>query len=164
MKEFQFKISFFSGVLGIISVFTPVIFHVNPNEVYHFWLWGFTLFLGLNSNEIGSYYHTETDILIPGYISIILILISSVLILYVTLKGKRTQQFIAKYCIIGGIMMIASSLFLIISWQIISVIVMGYPTFWGENNFRPNIAIFLQFIAGTLVLVSTILSRKTRKI
>jgi hypothetical protein len=26
-----------SGIIGLISVFTPVIFHVSPNYLYQFW-------------------------------------------------------------------------------------------------------------------------------
>ncbi len=150
--------------MGIISIFTPATFHVNPNYVYHFWLWGLAVFFGLNSSEIGSYYVTEAGILIPGWISIILILIGSVLILYVTLKGKKTEQLKLKFCVIGGIMMITSPLFFIISNQIISIFVIAHPTFGSGDSFWPNITIFFQFIAGTIVLISTILSSKTRKI
>lgn len=164
MKDFKFKILFLSGVLGIISVFIPATFHVNPNYVYHFWLWGLAVFFGLNSSEIGSYYVTEAGILIPSWISIILILIGSVLILYITLKDKRTQKLNVKFYVIGGIMMITSPLFFIISNQIISIFVVAHPTFGSGDSFWPNIAIFFQFIAGALVLISTILSSKTRKI
>ena len=86
MAEFQFKLLFSSGVIGIISIFTPVIFHVSPNFIYQFWLWGFTLFFGLNSNEIGTTYNTEAEFLIPGFIFLIQILMSSLLILFTTLS------------------------------------------------------------------------------
>jgi len=90
IAELKFKISISSGVIGIISVFTPVVFHLSPNYFYQFWLWGFILFFSLNSNEIGNTYNTDVEFLIPGFIFLILIVISSVLILVVTLKGKQT--------------------------------------------------------------------------
>ncbi len=164
MVEFYYKISFSSGVIGIISLFTPVIFHISPNYIYHFWFWGFTLFFGLTSNEIGFTYDSELEFLIPGIISSIFILISSVLILFTSIKVKREQQLKVKYYYIGGIFMIITPLFLIIGWQIFYIIIRSYPTFWGTNYYWPSFAIILQFIAGTLSIISIMKLRvKKRK-
>jgi hypothetical protein len=143
-----------SGIIGIISVFTPIIFHISPNYFYHFWLWGLTLFLGLNSNEIGVSYNPDVVFVIPGIISSILFLICSIFIIYSSKKEKRGQQIKAKYHYTGIIIMIGTPLFLSIGWQIIYVVVIGYPTFWGSNIYWPNFAIFLQFITGILYLFS----------
>ena len=159
MTEFPSKISFTSGVIGIISIFTPIIFHLSPNSVYNFWSWGFILFFSLNSNEIGTTYNTEVEFLIPGFLSLILIVISSVLILVITLKRKKSQIVNVKYHLIGGIVMIASPLVLMAAWQIIYIIVRDYPTFWGVNYYWPSVAIFLQLIAGTLALLSNMKMR-----
>ncbi len=139
-----------------------MIFHISPNYFYHFWLWGFTLFFGLNSSEIGITYNTDVEFLIPGIFSSILILVSSIFFILSLLKGERGQQIKLKYYYLGSIIMIVTPLFLIIGWQIIYVVVRGYSTFWGGNNYWPNFSIFLQFIAGILYLVS-IKKTKTKK-
>ncbi len=159
MENFRFKLLFSSGVIGIISIFTPVMFHVSPNFVYHFWSWGFMLFFGLNSNEIGTSYNAEAAFLIPGIIFSIFMLMSSVLILYATLKGRKLQKISVKYYIIAGIMMILSPLFLMITWQTVHVLVLNYQTFWGGNTFWPSISLFLQFLAGVLALLGSIKMR-----
>jgi len=154
MEPFYPKILISSGIIGIISVFTPVIFHISPNYFYHFWLWGLTLFIGLTSNEIGVTYNPDIEFLIPGIISSILFLISSIFIILSSIKEKRGQQIKTKYHYTVSIIMISIPLFLIIGWQIIYVFVRGYPTFWGSNIYWPNFSIFLQFIAGILYLFS----------
>lgn len=159
MIGIQNKIPIAATVVSIISVFTPVIFHISPNYVYHFWLWGFTLFFGLNSSEIGITYNPDVEFLIPGIFSSILMLVSSIFFLLSLLKEERGQQIKLKYYYLGSIIMIATPLFLIIGWQIIYVVVRGYPTFWGGNTYWPNLSLFLQFIAGILYLVSI---KKTR--
>ncbi|MFX1569392.1 MAG: hypothetical protein ACFFCV_13605 [Promethearchaeota archaeon] len=153
MVEFHFKLLFFSGIIGIISIFTPVIFHISANFIYQFWLWGSVMYFGLNSNEIGIVYDTEIEFLIPAVIILILIMATSVLFLFTSLKPKKRLEIWARYYMIGGIVMIISPLFLIISWQIIYTLVRDYPTFWGVNYYWPSIAIFLQLIAGILALV-----------
>lgn len=62
--------------------------------------------------------------------------------------------------------MIATPLFLIIGLQVIYIVVRGYPTFWGINYYWPYVAIYLQFIAGILYLLSLkkIRIRKTQSI
>jgi len=160
MVRIQSKLLFSSGVIGIISIFTPVIFHISPNFFYHFWLWGSTLFFGLNSNEIGTGYNTEAAYLIPGIFCLILILMSSILILITTLKSKKMQKLKVKYYTIGGIVMILSPILLTIAWQIIHVLALGYQTFWGGDIFWPNISIFLQFLAGALALLGSIKMRR----
>ena len=156
MVEFHFKLLFISGVIGIVSIFTPVIFHIGANFIYQFWLWGSVMHFGLNSNEIGIVYDTEIEFLIPGVISLILMMTASILILFTSLKPKKRLEIWVKYYIIGGIVMIISPLFLIISWQIIYTLARDYPTFWGVNYYWPSISIFLQSIAGILALIMSI--------
>ncbi|MFX0023772.1 MAG: hypothetical protein ACFE9S_15705 [Candidatus Hermodarchaeota archaeon] len=159
MGGIQKKIPITAAVISIISVFTPVIFHISPNYFYHFWLWGLTLFFGLTSNEIGVTYNLDVGFLIPGIISSIVFLISSIIVIFSLIKEKRGQQIKLKYYYTGTIIMIVTPLFLIIGWQIFYVVVIGYSTFWGGNTYWPNFSLFLQFIAGMLYLVSI---KKTR--
>lgn len=156
MVDFHFKLLFSSGVIGIISIFTPVIFHIGANFIYQFWLWGSVMYFGLNSNEIGIVYDTEIEFLIPGVIFFIIMLVISVLILFTIRKGNRMIEKLAKFYFIGGIVMIISPLFLMITWQIIYILVRDYPTFWGTNYYWPSIAIFLQFLAGILAVLASL--------
>ncbi|MBY8987972.1 MAG: hypothetical protein KGD61_05920 [Candidatus Lokiarchaeota archaeon] len=150
-----------SGVIGLISVFTPVIFHVSPNYLYQFWSWGLTLFFGLSSTEVGVTYNTEVEFLIPAISSMFLILLSSSLILKSSIKGLREDEFNIKFSLIGGVMMITIPLLLMIIWHFIYTIGRGYPIFWGsfggENYFWPSFSFLLQFLAGSFTILSSLM-------
>ena len=150
-----------SGVLGLISVFTPVIFHVSPNYLYQFWSWGFTLFFGLSSTEIGVSYNSEIEFLIPAIISMFLILLSSCLILISSIKGFSENEFNIGTSLIGGIMMVATPLLLMVIWHFVYTIGRGYPIFWGsfgiENYYLPSFSFLFQFLAGGFTLISILL-------
>jgi len=156
-----------SAVIGFISVFTPMIFHVSPNYLYQFWSWGFTLFFGLSSSEIGFTYNTEVEFLIPALFSMFLILLSSSLILISSIKGLRKDEFNIKISLIGGIMMIATPLLLIAIWHFIYTLGRGYPIFWGsygnENYYLPSFSFLLQFLAGGFTLISILMIKAKNK-
>ena len=156
-----------SGVLGLISVFTPVIFHVSPNYLYQFWSWGFTLFFGLNSSEVGVTNNTEIEFLTPALFSMFLIIIGSSLILTSSIKGFREKEFNIRTSLIGGIMMIATPLVLMIIWHFIYTIGRGYPIFWGsfgtENYYWPSFSFLLQFLAGGCTLISILMIKVKNK-
>ena len=156
-----------SGVLGLISVFTPVIFHVSPNYLYQFWSWGFTLFFGLNSTEVGVSNNTEVEFLIPALFSMFLILLSTSLILKSSIKGLREDEFNIRTSFIGGIMMIATPLLLLVIWHFIYTIGRGYPIFWGsygtENYYWPSFSFLLQFLAGAFTLISILMIKLKNK-
>ena len=164
--RFQKIILLSSGVIGLISVFTPVIFHVSPNYLYQFWSWSFTLFFGLSSTEIGVSYNTEIEFLIPAIISMFLILLSSGLILKSSLKGLREDELNIKSSIIGGIMMIATPLLLMVIWHFIYTIGRGYPIFWGsygnENYYLPSFSFLLQLLAGCFALLSSLMIKSKK--
>jgi len=167
MKRIQRIILLSSAIIGLISVFTPVIFHVSPNYLYQFWSWGFTLTIGLSSGEIGVTYNTELEFLIPALFSMILILLSSGLILKSSLKGLREDEFNIKSSIIGGIMMIATPLLLMVIWHFIYTIGRGYPIFWGslgnENYYWPSFSLLLQLLAGGFTLLSSLMIKAQNK-
>ena len=150
-----------SAVIGLISVFTPVIFHVSPNYIYQFLSWVFTLFFGLSSSEVGVTYNTDVEFLIPALFSMILILLSSGLILRSSPKELRGDEFNIKISIIGGIIMIATPLLLMVIWHLIYTIGRGYPTFWGsygnENYYWPSFSFLLQLLAGGFTLISSLI-------
>ena len=150
-----------SGVVGLISVFLPVIFHVSPNYLYQFWSWGYTLFIGLNSSEVGASNNTELEFLIPALISMFLVLCGASLVLISSIKGLREDEYNSKISLLGGIMMVATPLLLMISWHFIYTIGKGYPIFWGsygtENYYLPSFSFLLQFLAGGFTLLSSLM-------
>ena len=150
-----------SGVVGLISVFLPVVFHVSPNYLYQFWSWGYTLFFGLNSSEVGASNNTELEFLIPALISMFLILASSSMVLISSIKGLRVDEINTKISLVGGIMTVATPLLLMISWHFIYTIGKGYPIFWGsygtENYYLPSFSFLLQFLAGGFTLLSSLM-------
>lgn len=167
MKRIQKIILLLSAVMGLLSVFTPVIFHVSPNYLYQFWSWGFTLFFGLSSSEVGVTYNTEAEFLIPALFSMILILFASSMVLIITLKRLREDELNVKIPIIGGIVMIATPLLLMVIWHFLYTIGRGYPIFWGsyggENYFWPSFSFLLQLLAGGLTLLSSLMIKVKNK-
>ena len=161
MKRIQKIILLSSAIIGLISVFTPVIFHVSPNYLYQFWSWGFTLFFGLSSTEIGVSYNTEIEFLIPAIISMFLILLSSSLILISSIKGFKENEFNIRTSLIGGIMMVATPLLLMVIWHFIYTLGRGYPIFWGsfgnENYYLPSFSFLFQFLAGGFTFISILM-------
>ena len=155
-----------AGVVGLISIFTPVIFHLSPNYLYQFWSWGLTLFFGLASTEVGVTSNTEIEFLIPALISMVLILLSSGLILKSSLK-KREDEINIKIPIIGGIMIIATPLVLMVIWHFIYTIGRGYPIFWGsfgsENYYLPSFSFLFQLLAGLLTFISCLMIKLKKK-
>ena len=141
MMRIQKIILLSSAIMGLISVFSPVIFHVSPNNLYQFWSWGFTLTIGLSSGEVGVTYNTELEFLIPALFSMILILLSSGLILKSSLKGLREDEFNIKSSIIGGIIMIATPLLLMVIWHFIYTLGRGYPIFWALSEMKTIIGL-----------------------
>ena len=156
-----------SGVIGFISVFTPVIFHVSPNYLYQFWSWGFTLFFGLNSEEAGTSNNTEVEFLIPALFSMFLILASSSMVLISSIKGLREDEINTKISLVGGIIMVATPLLLMISWHLIYTIGRGYPIFWGsygtDNYYWPSFSFLLQFLAGGITIILSLTIRVKNK-
>ncbi|QEE15773.1 hypothetical protein DSAG12_01600 [Promethearchaeum syntrophicum] len=156
-----------AAVIGFLSVFTPVIYHVSPNYLYQFWLWGFTLTFGLSSSEVDITFNTEVEFLIPALSSMIIILLSSGLILRASIKVVQEDEFNSKISFIGGILMIITPILLAVMWQIIYTLGRGYPTYWGsfggENYFMPSFSMYLQVIAGGLTILASLML-KTKNI
>ena len=146
------KILLLSVILSLISLFTPVIFHVSTQTISQFWSWGSALFVWLNSGEIGITYNDEMEFLVPAFIAMGLIILGCVFILYGLNKDN------SKHAIIGSSIMIGTPLLLSLLWQLIYVFIVGYPTFWGSsggyNYYLPSFSIFFQLIAGVIALVS----------
>lgn len=164
--RFQKACLVLSAVLGITSVFTPIIYHISPNYLYQFWSWGFTLYFGLSSSEIGVSYNSEVEFLLPALFSIILILICSIFLLIFILKGFREKELKIRLPTIAGIIMIATPAILMISWHLLYTIGRGYPVFWGSyggyNYYLPSYSFVFQFSAGGLALLSSLIIKMRR--
>ena len=152
------KILLFSMILSLISLFTPVVFHVSFNSIYQFWSWGLTISFGLTSSEIGITYNNEMEFLVPALSALGLIVLGCGFIIYGLKKNT------SKLAIIGSSIMIGTPLLLSLLWQLIHVLIVGYPTFWGSsggyNYFLPSFSMFFQLIAGVIALASIIINRK----
>lgn len=156
------KILILAVILSLISIFTPVIFHVSFYCVYQFWSWGLIVSFGLNSSEIVITYNDEAIFLIPALSAMSLIILGCGLILY----GLKKDN--SKHAFIGSCIMIGTPLLLSLLWQLIHVLIVGYPTFWGSsggyNYFLPSFSMFFQLIAGVIALASLIINPKNLKL
>ena len=165
--KIQKNILILSAILGLISAFTPVISHISPNYLIQFWSWGFNLFFGLSSSEVGFSYYTELELLIPALFSIILILLCSIFILIFTLKRFREKELNVRFPLISGIILITTPLLLMVSWHFIYTLSKGYPIFWGSyggyNYYLPSFSLILQLLAGGFALLSSLIIKLKRK-
>lgn len=63
--------------------------------------------------------------------------------------------------------MLATPILLMIIWQLVQIIIVGYPTFWGSigghNFFMPSFSIYIQFIAGIMAVTSIIFMKVKKK-
>ena len=140
-----------SSILGIGSIFFPFVFHVSPNAIYQFWAWGTTISFGLTSSEINISYNSELAFLIPALVAVSLLIFGSLL----NLNGLRKGR--SKYIITGSIILIATPLVLSLLWQLIHILILDYPTFWGSaegyNYFLPSFSLYFQLISGIIALI-----------
>lgn len=155
-----------SAFLGLISAFLPIIFHISPNYLIQFWPWGFNLFFGLSSSEVGVSSFTELELLIPALFSTILILLCSIFMLVFTLKKFREKELNVRFPLISGIILITTPLILMVSWHFIYTLIRGYPIFWGsfggDNYYLPSFSLILQLLAGGFALLSSLIIKVKR--
>ena len=155
------KILLLSMILSLISIFTPIIFHVSFYSVYQFWSWGLIVSYGLNSSEIVITYNDDATFLIPALAAMILIILGCGLILY----GLKKDN--SKHVIIGSSVIIGTPLLLSLLWQLIHTLIMGFPTFWGSsggyNYYFPSFSMFFQLIAGVIALLSIKMKHKNSR-
>ena len=167
MNNFNKILLLTSAVICYISIFTPVVFHISTESVYQFWLWGTSLSFNLSTGEINSTQNTQLEFLIPALASMVFIIISSSLIIKTTLKGFRDDNFNSKMTILGGSLMLVTPILLMIIWQLVHTLIAGYPNFWGStggyNYFMPSFSIYMQFIAGIMVVISIIFMKVKKK-
>ncbi len=156
-----------TACIGFLSVLTPVIYHISPNYLYQFWPFGFTLSFGLSTSEVVVSYNSEVEFLIPALSSILVIAFSSGLILKSSLKKTSENEFKRKIALIGGILLIITSIFIMVIWHLIYTLGRGYPVFWGssggDNYYTPSFGIYLQFVAGGVAVIVSVLIKRSEK-
>ena len=156
-----------AACIGLLSVLMPVIYHISPNYLYQFWALGFTLSFGLSSSEVVVSFNSEAEFLIPALFAILLILVSAGLILKSSLKMSSWDEFKRKMALTGGILMCATPILLMVIWHLIYTLGRGYPVFWGssggDNYYLPSFAIYLQFLAGGVAVIVSLMIKRSEK-
>ncbi|UYP46826.1 hypothetical protein NEF87_003111 [Candidatus Lokiarchaeum ossiferum] len=152
-----------TGCIGFISVLTPVMFHVSPNYLYHFWAFGLVFGSALRSDEVVVYSNFQTEFLIPALFAVIVILVGCGLIFKSTFKISSRNDFNGKLAIIGGILMISTPVLLLAIWYLLHILDRGYSIFWGPSDFTPSFSIYIQFFAGMSALILSLFMKKKKR-
>lgn len=176
IKKYIWIILLISGIILIISVFTPVSFSISPlsGSEYYVWMWGLSYFNSEFSGIIFSFILLSDPLLIMIPMVLLNIIISLVvlvtsIILIVIGNRIRTGRIIIKdkenhIIKIGVIMIMAPIIYVIVT------IIFGnmYYDYFGiigdfklwEGSSNPGFAFFGPFIGGTLAISVAVASKK----
>ena len=163
-----------SGIILLISVFTPVSSYIQPGTQSHSWLWGFHYF---NSERIGSefYFWLLAE---PIYLNLSRYLVDIFIAIGVTISsvklitigndirmsriGLKEQE--VKLGKIGALMIIAPIIYVASRYIIMNLFYLSigddsvYVLWAGASG--PGFAFIGPFIGGALVIISIIASKK----
>jgi hypothetical protein len=124
--------------MGFISVLVPAWGGIEENQILNVWYWGFYFLHGWNI--------LERELLIPGLVVGVIILIGTVLLLLSVLSAKKNDDPKKLFSLIGGVLLVlAPTLFLITSAAI-------FNTIWIE--YLASFGLILPFIGGFLAILS----------
>jgi len=163
-----------SGIILLISVFTPVSSYIQPGAQSHSWLWGFNYYdiEGLGSRVYFWFLNEPLHINLPN--GLVDILIASIILIgsikLITIGNNIRMSRISlkeqevKLSKIGVLMVVAPILYVITRYifayfyYLFLGIEFNYVLWAGARN--PGFAFIGPFIGGALVIISVIASKK----
>jgi len=153
LKFFRGKyelITLILALIGLISVLLPSFSFIESDTLISVWNWGFTFMFGDKGTGFDA---VEQEIMIPGIITNIIILVGATLILFSAISAKRTDDKKVLFSLIGGITTIIAPIIFMIAMTTLS------ETFWLE--IFANAGLILPYISGFLAIVSWYSMRRT---
>lgn len=178
IKNYIWVIILISGIVLLISVFTPVTYKIQPGYQSYTWLWGFRYYnIGGIDSSLYFWFLSESSYfnLPQGSIDIIIAvtIFIGALKLIITGYGFRTGINKIKYeerklIRIGALMVIAPIIYVIskIIFGNLTLLFLGAEGFYvlwvGAGASNPGFAFFGPFIGGALVFISVIAIKKIR--
>ena len=173
IKEYIWAIILISGIMLIISIFTPISQYIQPGSVSFRWLWGLSYynFEGFGS-ELNFWLFSNTHFIailwdiIDLLLSLIIFIGSLVLIIIgsrLRLRGVNIKDKENKLVKIGILMILVPLIYVITSY-ILGNIYYDYMDFGGTYELwpgarTPGFAFIGPFIGGALILISGIVSK-----
>ena len=163
-KNYFWVLILIGGILALISIFTPVVYHFSSVppigfEYYH-WMWG--LFYQKWEGVYFDGYLAPIHRLIPHYISrlipTILILLSSIILIIMANRlriGRKHIKDVGNKLIGLGVMLILAPIIFTVSYNLFSE---GYDLFITYTEY-PGFAFIAPFIGGALAIVVGIFSK-----
>ncbi|MHA1670420.1 MAG: hypothetical protein ACTSV5_07550 [Promethearchaeota archaeon] len=142
-KKDYWLITLISALFGFISVFFPSFSFVESDTLVSVWNWGFSFMLGSKGT---GWNNAGLEIMIPGVIVNIILLVGAILILFSAVSAKRKDDNKTLFSLTGGIITIIAPILFMISMVMLS------STFWLE--FFVNAGLILPYIGGFLAIVS----------
>ena len=152
------------GIISIIGLLIPVCYSTTAYDE-NLWMWG--LIHHISSGGVFDFLPPE--LLIPGIITAVLILIFSIVIITFALfiiKGKEVQSRAEKIWVVMGILELCVAIIYIIAMPIgwnSYAIRMNYTVndFWGIYNF--HFGMITPFIGAALTIVGGIIGKQNNR-
>lgn len=125
--------------MSYISVIVPSWWLIEDGNLINVWYFGLY-------NENGHWGDLgEEEMLMPGIITMIILLVGASLILFSALSAKRKGDNKVLFSLIGGIVNIAASILFIIAMAI------PYESFW--LYYHGGFGLILPFVSGALTII-----------
>ena len=147
-----------SCIIGLLALFSPTgSFHLADLYSWDLWIFGYNIVfesgVGTESFWIGN-----TDLLGFAVVSTVFVIIGNVIAIFGVIGLLRKKDYVHILAGTGAIMLIGSTLFYLISFEIYFWIFMG-DTFWGL--LFPSFGIYGQLISGAFMVPAFLLTRKS---
>ncbi|MFX1375636.1 MAG: hypothetical protein ACFFA0_07475 [Promethearchaeota archaeon] len=148
-KKNGYILSFIAGIIGLISLITPIAYHEDAFSESYIWMWGlYTLKILAGSTEIN--FSEDSDYLTWAMISTLLIVLATIILINTANKARRRKSDYSSIWIVCGIMLIAAP---IVYYFGLSEEIPTWLTdlFWDYYDF--HFAFFGPIIAGVLAIL-----------
>ena len=157
IKKYYWFLPLIGGILSIIGIFIPTWYSITVYDE-NIWMWGL-----IERITVGEFDFLHAELLIPGLITTVLILMSSIAIIIFTwfmFKSKKIQTSAAKLLIITSFFELCTVIIYIVAIAIIFYSYtqsIGYPEhdFWRVYNF--HFGMITPFIGAALSIVGGII-------
>lgn len=160
IKKYYWVLPLLGGILSIIGLFIPAWYSITVYDE-NIWMWGLIERISLG----GVFNFLDAELLIPGLITAILILICSIVIIIITffiVRGKKIQSSAEKLWIIMGFLELCAAIIYIIAMDLIFYSYtqrIHYPEhdFWRVYSF--HFGMITPFIGAALSIVGAIFGK-----
>ncbi len=157
IKKYYWLLPLIGGIISIIGIFIPTWYSITVYSE-NIWMWGL-----IERITVGEFDFLHAELLIPGLITTVLILMSSIAIIIFTwfmFKGKKIHTNAAKLLIITGFFELCIVIIYIVAITTIFYSYtqsIGYPEhdFWRVYNF--HFGMIAPFIGAALSIVGGII-------